>query len=287
MGCYEFGFMDLTITSIVTIPEVPSPGEIVSVEVTVINQGSDGVGPFQIDWYADSVFPPLPQISGTESEIVYSLGAGNSYTMVKNHKYNMSGGYSMYAQVDTMKQVSETDESNNVFGSQIIMVAQNANVNITIKLPLSEDLDPYSSIPLTVRFFTPDSDVLSDTPLADYNLTAVVTGDTATVNINDLAEGNYDVTVSSEHTLINVKRNVAVSLPSTSVNMGTLLEGNANNDFGIDCGDLSLLADSWLLTEEARGFNQMADFDRNRLIDNNDFALLAGNWWKTSPVEIP
>jgi len=287
MGCYEFGFMDLTITSIVTNPEMPSPGEEMTVEVTVINQGAHDAGTFRIDWYADQVFPPLPGESGTQCETFYSLGAGNSCTMVKTHTYDLSGMYAMNAQVDTMGQVPETDESNNVFGSQFVTVVPKTDANISVKLQGFQRPDTGWIIPLTVKFFSPGGDVLADTPLAEYDLTTTKADTTALGRVSDLPIGTYDVTVFSDHTLINVKRNVVISTGSTSVDMGTLLEGNADNDYEISVGDLALFAYSWLASERSEYFNAMADFDCNKFIDLFDAALLFANWSLESPVEVP
>ena len=75
--------------------------------------------------------------------------------------------------------------------------------------------------------------------------------------------------------------------PGTVVNMGTLLEGNVNDDTTINLFDFGILARSWPTNQGDPGFDSRADFDRNGSIDLFDLLLGAGNWLKVSPVEIP
>jgi hypothetical protein len=81
-----------------------------------------------------------------------------------------------------------------------------------------------------------------------------------------------------------VKRNVAVTAHGTSVSLGTLLEGNANNDNSISALDFVALSVAY---NNPGAYNAMADFDRNGLVNSLDFILLSVNYFKTSPIEIP
>ena len=128
--------------------------------------------------------------------------------------------------------------------------------------------------------------VADPTPLAEYDLMTSKSGNTAVAQISDLPVGTYDVTVYSDHTLMNIKRNMTVSETTNEVNMGTLLEGDANNDLSITLVDFASLATSWKTGRRNDNYNSMADFDRNDYINMLDFQLLADNWLKSSPVEI-
>jgi hypothetical protein len=97
----------------------------------------------------------------------------------------------------------------------------------------------------------------------------------------------YDITVVSPHTLFNVKRNVAISGNNTSVNVGTLLEGNANNDEKVNIQDFGILASTYGKLSGDAGFDARADFDRNDKINITDFGLLAANYGKYNPIEVP
>jgi hypothetical protein len=162
-----------------------------------------------------------------------------------------------------------------------------AVVSISVGLQGDDRPDAGWVIPLTATFFAPGADVLNDTPTYQFNLTTTRIANAAVCEATDVAPGTYDITALSEHTLMNVKRNVVISAPKTSVDLGTLLEGNANQDNTIDFYDYAILAMCWLASEPQAEFNAMTDFDRNGLINISDLRLLAADWLSTSPVEIP
>jgi hypothetical protein len=68
--------------------------------------------------------------------------------------------------------------------------------------------------------------------------------------------GTYDITITSPHFLINVKRK-----------------------FG-------LLTKTYGKQRGQEGFDERADFDRNDKINITDFGLLAANCGKYSPIEV-
>jgi hypothetical protein len=68
--------------------------------------------------------------------------------------------------------------------------------------------------------------------------------------------------------------------------MGTLLEGDANNDHIINFDDFAILSKSWMTSQSQPEYNAMVDFDCNGLINRADLYLLASNWLGSSPVEI-
>ncbi len=163
-----------------------------------------------------------------------------------------------------------------------------ANVDISVGLEGVARPDPDGwVVPLSVRFFSPTADVLNDTPLYQCNLATTKSGDYAICQVADLAPGTYDITVASEHTLMNVKRNVVISQPGTSVDMGILMEGNADNDDKISLFDFSIYASAWLTSQGKPTFDAGSDFDRNLTIDLPDLVLLAANWLASSPIEVP
>ncbi|MCL0069866.1 hypothetical protein M1N85_04100 [Dehalococcoidia bacterium] len=142
-------------------------------------------------------------------------------------------------------------------------------------------------IPVTINFFEPGAAVLVDTPIKSFTVTTAKVEDRAVAQVS-IAPGTYDVTVASETTLINVRRNVYIPrIAPPVVDMGTLLEGNADGDLEIDILDFSILAGSFGRQAGGEAFDKRADFDRNGIVNIFDFGLLAGNFMKTSPVEIP
>jgi hypothetical protein len=163
-----------------------------------------------------------------------------------------------------------------------------ADVDISVALQGSGRPDPAGwQIPLTVKFFAPGANVLTDPPIYTFNLTTEKSGSYAVARAACVAPGTYDITVVSEHTLINVKRGVVIALPSTAVFMGTLLEGNANNDLAVDVSDFKIVKNAWLKAAGDPGYDARADFNRDGVVDVTDFKLLKGNWLKSSPIPIP
>jgi hypothetical protein len=160
---------------------------------------------------------------------------------------------------------------------------------VSIYVGLQGDGRPYAGwvVPLTVRFFSPGADVLNDIPTYQFQLTTKKIINSAVCEAAGVAPGTYDITAISEHTLMNVKRSVVISAPKTSVNLGTLREGNANQDNIIDFGDYAILSMCWLVSQTQTEFNAMTDFDRNGLINISDLRLLAASWLSISPAEIP
>jgi len=173
---------------------------------------------------------------------------------------------------------------------QAIVSLGPAGALVSISVALQGDSRPDAgwSVPLTVRFFSPGANVLNDTPIHEFKSTTArsAAGDTAVCEAAGVTPGTYDIAVLGESTLMNVKRGLVVSPPATSVDLGTLLEGNANHDTTIDLGDCAILAAAWLASKEQPQYDIRADFDRNGLINAADLLLLAANWLRTSPVEI-
>ena len=162
-----------------------------------------------------------------------------------------------------------------------------ALVSISVVLQGDNRPDAGWVVPLTVRFFSPEADVLNDIPTYQFNLTTTKIVNVAICEATGVAPGTYDITALSEHTLMNVKRSVVISAPKTSVNLGTLLEGNANQDNIIDFGDYAILSMCWLASQTQAEYDVLTDFDRNGLINLSDLRLLAASWLSISPVEIP
>ena len=161
-------------------------------------------------------------------------------------------------------------------------------VEISVILQGSSRPDPEGwVVPITLKFFSPEANVLSDSPLYEFNLTTdkAKADDTAICQCTGVTPDTYDITTVSEHTLMNVRSGVAISAAYTLVDMCTLLEGNANDDNIINISDFGILAVSFMTLDGEEGYDAKADFERNGIIDIHDFGMLAVNFMKTSPVE--
>jgi len=160
-------------------------------------------------------------------------------------------------------------------------------VNLSAALQGGSRPDAGWIIPLTVKFFTPGANILTATPVYQSTVTTTKSGTTAVASVTGVTAGNYDVTAVSSHTLVNVKLNVAIAGSGTNLNMGTLLEGNANHDGIINMLDFSTLAASFGKSSGNAGYDPRADFDRSGQVNMLDFSLLASNFGKTAPVSVP
>jgi hypothetical protein len=169
-------------------------------------------------------------------------------------------------------------------------IGPTAEVSVSISVVLQGDGRPAEgwAVPLTVRFFAPGADVLNDTPTYEFELTTTksTAGNTAVCEAVGIAPGTYDVTAAAEHTLVNVKKGVVIPAADTAVDLGTLLEGNANQDNIVDLADYAILSTGWSASQGQTEYDARTDFEINGLIDAADLSLLAGNWLMSSPVEI-
>jgi len=163
-----------------------------------------------------------------------------------------------------------------------------AAVDISLMLEGENRPDPDGwQIPVTAAFFKPGAHVLTATPLYTFDLKTSRSTPGATCRACWVPPGTYDMTLTADHTLINVTRSVGISSPSTAVDMGTLAEGNALPDYTIDLLDFSVLASTWLLSHGQFGFDAQADFDYDGTVNWFDVSLLADHWLNTSPREVP
>ena len=148
-------------------------------------------------------------------------------------------------------------------------------------------------VPLTVQFFTPGVDVMTAAPNYSFNQNTTKVGGTASANVSGIIPGSYDITVKSAHTLVNVKLNVVISQSSATVNMGTLIEGNAKENTADDAIVIDILDFSVLSTAFGKqlgvdaGYNAQADFNRDGIVEILDFSLLSTNFNKVSPITVP
>jgi hypothetical protein len=96
--------------------------------------------------------------------------------------------------------------------------------------------------------------------------------------------GEFDVTIDSEHTLMNIIRNVEIRPETRTLDFGVLAEGDADDDGVIDILDFTLLAQDFLKCENDVGFDERTDFDRSRCVNILDFTLFAQNFLRSSPI---
>ena len=91
--------------------------------------------------------------------------------------------------------------------------------------------------------------------------------------IPGLTPGTYDICVKNSHTVSNLKTGVVLVAGANAVDLGTLREGDANNNDFVNITDFSILA-SVFMTSDAR-----ADFNQDGIVNINDFVLLRDNYF--------
>ena len=160
------------------------------------------------------------------------------------------------------------------------------DVDINVTLQGGGRPDAGWVVPLTVKFFD-NSTGVPGAILYTFTENTTKSGSTAIVQTSGILPGTYDISAVTTHCLANVKRGVVISAPSTAVNLGTLLEGNADDNDIINITDFGVLAASYGKSSGDSGYDARADFDRNGIINIADFGLLAANYGKSAPVEVP
>jgi hypothetical protein len=159
-------------------------------------------------------------------------------------------------------------------------VSQAITLSVNLQRPNSPPPHPSWSVPVTFTLHSPGS-----TGVAAYqwNLSLDTSGHWS--GSLTLPSGSYDVRVKNMHTLRNVKRNVVID-GSANINMGTLLEGDADGDNRVRAADFTLLRAAYFTQEGDPGFDPRTDFDEDNRIRSSDFALLRSNYFATGDIEV-
>ena len=118
----------------------------------------------------------------------------------------------------------------------------------TVRFPGERPVPEGWEGPVALKLFeiTTDSrsDVLADTPLLtlETNTTFDAVTHTSTFTFPGVSPGTYNITIESPGTLMIARRSFTVDQnEGSSLDMGTLLSGNANNDDRIDGEDLRIV----------------------------------------------
>ena len=90
----------------------------------------------------------------------------------------------------------------------------------------------------------------------------------------------YDESGVYSITMLAMDRSGNISQPVSSnvIVISNSDKGDLNGDGNIDYKDLLSFAEQWHLQRTLQGYNNLADFDDNQIIDINDLLLLHNNW---------
>jgi hypothetical protein len=102
---------------------------------------------------------------------------------------------------------------------------------------------------------------------------AATTDSSGQFTISGLAPGTYDICVKNSHTLSARTTGVVLVAGTNVVNLGTLREGDANNNDFININDFSILASVFLTSDP------QADFNQDGVVNLGDFVLLRDNYF--------
>ncbi|MFC1861189.1 hypothetical protein ACFLYL_02795 [Chloroflexota bacterium] len=108
--------------------------------------------------------------------------------------------------------------------------------------------------------------------------------------VGELPEGAYNITLYSPHNLVNLKNGVTIAAQGTSIDMGTLLEGDSKDisedSLAIDITDFTRFALAYESILASGNWNELADFNRSGQVEITDFSLLYANYGKSSPQTV-
>jgi hypothetical protein len=217
---------------------------------------------------------------------------GMDYTLWTDIPWTATAGaHTLTGVLDVNDDIAESNEANNEASKSW----GGAAVDISVVLQGGSRPPEAWEVPITIKFFSPGADVMTDTPIYEFDLTTAKSDGTAICQCVGVTPGTYEITAQASNcpectegncTLTNVKRSVVISAPSTAVDMGTLLAGDANCDGIINISDFGILAVAYMCTEGEPCYECRADFDCNGIINISDFGLLAVNYMQISPIAI-
>jgi hypothetical protein len=113
------------------------------------------------------------------------------------------------------------------------------------------------------------------TPVATFNTTTNTSGQFTIIGV---PLGTYNIKVKNSHTLARVKTGQILIAGSNSIDFGTLLEGDADNDNFITGADFSLLLNSFNKAMGDPGYDARTDFNNDSFVTGADFSLLLNNF---------
>jgi len=134
-------------------------------------------------------------------------------------------------------------------------------------------------IPLTVELRDPASN-------ATVQVFGVTTDDQGRFAVEGVTPGTYDLRVKGMHTLANRRTDLTLATGDNTVDMGTLLEGDADNDNDVDATDASLVNVAFGSVPGHSNWDPRADLNEDGLVNGVDMGLLAANFGRAGDIEV-
>ena len=135
----------------------------------------------------------------------------------------------------------------------------------------------WNGYPLTVTLYTTGTTSLVGTFPANLDASGQFT-------ISGLLSGTYDVKVKNSHSLSNLRAGVVITSSPASADLGTLREGDVNNDDRVNMADYVILATAYGKSVGQPGYDARADFNGNGAVNMADYVLLATSYGRQGPI---
>jgi CSLREA domain-containing protein len=139
--------------------------------------------------------------------------------------------------------------------------------------------DALWEVPLTVELRDPVTD-------ATLQIFAPHTDDRGRFEIGGVWPGTYDLRVKGMHTLANRWSGLELAIGDNAVDLGELLEGDADNDNDVDASDASLINLAFGTVPGDADWDPRADFNEDEVVDGVDMGLLSANFGRVGDVEV-
>jgi len=107
---------------------------------------------------------------------------------------------------------------------------------------------------------------------------AVTTNNEGRFTVGGLTPGAYTVRVKGMHTLANRAAGVTLAVGDNALSLGTLREGDVDNDNDVDAADASLLNAAFGSAPGGDRWDPRADLNGDAVVDGGDYGLLAGSY---------
>ena len=138
---------------------------------------------------------------------------------------------------------------------------------------------PSWSVPLHISLIP----IGATTPAYDLDTT---TDQSGVFTIHNITPDDYTIRIKNIHTLPTVST-IHLSAGSNTVDLCTLIEGDANSDYIIDIQDFIKLSNSFGLGPGSPGFDDRTDFNEDDIVDIQDFSLLSLNFGRFGEIICP
>jgi len=129
-------------------------------------------------------------------------------------------------------------------------------------------------------------ELLNPTTGSTLQTLATTTDNQGRFTLSGLSAGVYGLRVKGMHTLGNRRSSLTLAAGDNTVNMGTLLEGDTDNDNDVDANDASVVNVAFGSSSASANWDPRADLNGDGVVNATDMGLVALNYGKTGDVEL-